>query len=123
MLFWNPGCGFCKRMVDELKAWEASPQPGAPQLLLVSTGTAESNREMGFASTILLDEGFNTGRAFGAGGTPSAVLIDKDGNIASGVAVGSPAVMAMARGEEAPASATCSGSGRRTKIGTGNGCA
>jgi hypothetical protein len=22
MLFWNPGCGFCTRMIDDLKAWE-----------------------------------------------------------------------------------------------------
>ncbi|HET7056558.1 MAG TPA: MauE/DoxX family redox-associated membrane protein, partial [Thermomicrobiales bacterium] len=24
VLFWNPGCGFCKRMLDDLKTWEAN---------------------------------------------------------------------------------------------------
>jgi peroxiredoxin/uncharacterized membrane protein YphA (DoxX/SURF4 family) len=96
LLFWNPGCGFCRRMVDDVKSFEANPPKGAPKLVLVSTGTAESNREHGFSSQILLDEGFNTGRAFGASGTPSAVLIDARGKVASDVAVGAPAVLALA---------------------------
>jgi peroxiredoxin len=96
LLFWNPGCGFCRRMVDDVKSFEANPPKGAPKLVLVSTGTAESNREHGFTSQILLDEGFNTGRAFGASGTPSAVLIDARGKVASDVAVGAPAVLALA---------------------------
>ncbi|MGD9712677.1 MAG: redoxin domain-containing protein [Thermomicrobiales bacterium] len=105
LLFWNPGCGFCRKMADDLKAWEANPQPNAPKLLIVSTGTVEANQAMGLSSPTLLDEGFTTGRAFGASGTPSAVLVNANGKIASGVAVGGPAVMAMARGEDAPAPA------------------
>jgi peroxiredoxin len=97
LLFWNPGCGFCKRLEPELKEWEASRGEGAPQLVLVSTGSADANRAHGFASTILLDQGFRTGGAFGASGTPSAVMIDKDGNVASGVAVGGPDVMKLLR--------------------------
>ena len=31
VLFWNPGCGFCRKMADDLKAWEANPPAGAPQ--------------------------------------------------------------------------------------------
>ena len=42
VLFWNPGCGYCKRMLDDLKAWEANPPEGAPRLLVVSTGTSRS---------------------------------------------------------------------------------
>lgn len=97
LVFWNPGCGFCKRMVDDIKAWEASPPENAPNLVLVSTGSVESNKEMGLASTTLLDEGFATGRSFGASGTPSAVLIDKNGKIASEVGVGAPAVLGLAK--------------------------
>ncbi|MGI8475072.1 MAG: redoxin domain-containing protein [Thermomicrobiales bacterium] len=100
LVFWNPGCGFCNRMVDDLKAWEAKPLKNAPRLVLVSTGTVESNREMGLQATILLDEGFATGRSFGASGTPSAVLLDAAGKIASDVAVGSPGVLALANGQD-----------------------
>jgi len=32
---------------------------------------------------------------FGANGTPSAVLVDRAGNVASAVAVGGPAVMRL----------------------------
>lgn len=104
VLFWNPGCGFCKRMVDDLKAWEANPPEGSPKMLIVSTGSAESNRELGLASPIVLDEGFNIGRAYGASGTPSAVLVDAKGKVKSAVAVGAPGVLALANGEH-PANA------------------
>lgn len=96
VLFWNPGCGFCARMLDDLKAWEAAPPPDAPRLLVVSTGRVEVNREMDLSATVLLDQGFAAGREFGASGTPSAVLIDADGKIASHVAVGAPSVLALA---------------------------
>ena len=104
MVFWNPGCGFCKRMTEDIKAWEANPPADAPKLLLVSTGAVEANREHGFKSTMVLDQGFSTGRQFGASGTPSAILIDKDGKIASRVAVGAPGVLALANNED-PATA------------------
>lgn len=97
LLFWNPGCGFCARMLDDLKAWEADPPDDALQLLVISTGTPEANRQLGLRAQVLLDQGFTTGRAFGASGTPSAVLIEVDGTIASEVVVGAPGVLALTR--------------------------
>ncbi len=108
VLFWNPGCGFCQRMVDDLKAWEANPPAGAPKLLVVSTGDAERNKAQGLASPVVLDEGFTVGRAFGASGTPSAVLVGADGNIASAVGVGAPAVLGILR-NDAPAPVAANG--------------
>lgn len=96
VLFWRPGCGFCKRMLPDLKAWEQSRSPNAPKLLIVSSESAESNRDQGLTSPIVLDSGFAIGRAFGASGTPSAVLVDEQGNIASDRVVGGPAVLALA---------------------------
>jgi len=98
LLFWNPGCGFCQRMANDLKEWENNPPNGSPKLLIVSTGTPEANKAMGLRSTTVLDQGFTTGRAFGASGTPSAVLVDARGKIASEVGVGAPAVLALAAG-------------------------
>jgi peroxiredoxin len=97
LLFWNPGCGFCQRLVEDIKSWEKDRPEGTPQLVLISTGAAEANREHGFESTILLDQGFRTGEAFGASGTPSAILIDAEGNVASGLSVGGPDVMNLLR--------------------------
>jgi peroxiredoxin len=96
VLFWNPGCGFCQQMLDDLKAWEAKPPMGAPKLLVVSTGTAEANKAMGLRSKVVLDQDFTVGRRFGADGTPVAVLVDAEGNIASDLAAGAPAVLALA---------------------------
>jgi peroxiredoxin len=97
LLFWNPGCGFCQRMLDDLRAWEAKPPKGAPKLLVISTGTMEANTQMGLHSPILLDQGgMSVGSTFGANGTPMAVLLDTEGKIASEVAAGAPAVLALA---------------------------
>ena len=96
VLFWNPGCGFCQQMLPDLKQWEATSPKDAPKLVVVSAGSEEANREMGLASPVLSDQNFATGRAFGATGTPSAVLVDADGKVASEVAVGAPAVLELA---------------------------
>lgn len=96
LVFWNPTCGFCNRMKDDLKAWEGARTPDAPEIVLVSTGSAEANREQGFQSTVLIDPAFRIGRSFGATGTPSAVLIDEEGRVASPVAVGAPRVLSLA---------------------------
>jgi thiol-disulfide isomerase/thioredoxin len=96
VLFWNPGCGFCQQMLPDLKEWEANPPKGAPKLLVVSAGAEEANREMGLSSPIVLDQNFSVGRSFGAGGTPSAVLVDVESKIASEVGVGAPAVLELA---------------------------
>jgi peroxiredoxin len=101
VLFWNPGCGFCQQMLDDLKDWEADPPEGAPKALVVSAGTVEANKAMGLSSRVVLDQQFAAGRAFGTSGTPSAVLVDERGKIASEVAVGAPAVLALAGAREA----------------------
>jgi peroxiredoxin len=98
VLFWNPGCGFCQRMLPDLRAWESSRPPTAPSLLVISSGEADVNREQGIQAPVLLDQGFSAGRAFGVSGTPSAVLVDAEGKIASSAAVGAQSVLALAAG-------------------------
>jgi peroxiredoxin len=95
VLFWNPGCGFCRQMLSLLKAWEANRPEPTPRLLVVSTGSAEENRAMALKSPVVLDQSFGTGRLFGANGTPMAVLIDANGRLASDVAAGADAVLAL----------------------------
>jgi hypothetical protein len=45
---------------------------------------------------VLLDEKFATGQVFGAGGTPSALLLDGNGRLAPDVAVGAEPILALA---------------------------
>ena len=97
VLFWRPSCGFCQRMLPDLQAWDAQPPEGAPRLLVVSTDSVADNQALGLRSIVVLDqEGMSVGRLFGATGTPMAVLIDAEGKIASELAVGAPAVLALA---------------------------
>jgi thiol-disulfide isomerase/thioredoxin len=103
VLFWNPGCGFCQQMLPEIKQWEQNRPEGAPELLFVSAGSEEANRDMQLSSKVVLDQQFAAGRSFGASGTPSAVLVDAEGKIASGVAVGAPAVLELAGARQAEA--------------------
>ena len=98
VLFWNPGCGFCQRMLPDVKSLEKRQPHGAPKLLLISSGTREANLAMGLEATVLLDDSFSIGRQFGAGGTPSGFLVDKEGKVASDLRVGATAVLALAEG-------------------------
>ncbi|HEY0003755.1 MAG TPA: redoxin domain-containing protein [Pyrinomonadaceae bacterium] len=95
LLFWNPDCVFCQQMLDDLRDFEREPPPNAPVLLFISTGTPEANRAMNLASPVLLDQDFKTGSAYGATGTPSAILLDAEGRIASVMAAGAPDVLAL----------------------------
>jgi thiol-disulfide isomerase/thioredoxin/uncharacterized membrane protein YphA (DoxX/SURF4 family) len=96
VLFWNPDCGFCRGMHEDLLAWEARVNGDGPRLVVVSSGDPERTREDRFRSRVVLDPQFSTGDLFGAGGTPSAILLGADGRVASGVAVGAEAVLGLA---------------------------
>jgi thiol-disulfide isomerase/thioredoxin len=101
LLFWNPNCGFCANMLPDLQTWEARAPEGAPQLLVVSTGSVEANRALALRAPVVLSQDFSVGQAFKATGTPSAVLLDAEGRIASPVAVGAMAIMELAAGSDA----------------------
>jgi hypothetical protein len=89
-------------MLEELRAWDANPEEGAPKLLVVATGGKDDIRAMNLRSPVLVDPDFTKAWEFGANGTPMAVLVDEGGRIASEVAAGGEAVMALARGQVAP---------------------
>jgi peroxiredoxin/uncharacterized membrane protein len=97
LLFWNPECGFCQQMLGDLRTLEADQPPVGFRILVISTGTAGANRAMNLRSLILLDKGARAGALFGAHGTPMALLLDAQGRVASGVAVGAQDVVALAR--------------------------
>ena len=72
-------------------AREEDPPEESPALLILSAGTAEAVRDEGFAAPVLLDPEFDGARAFGADGTPMAVLVGPDASIRSNLAGGAPA--------------------------------
>jgi len=96
LVFWNPACGFCSAMLDDIRSWEAWLASDGTRLLLVSTGSVEENLAMGLHCQIALDQNFSVGQSFGATGTPSAVLLNAEGAVASDVAAGRSNVVALA---------------------------
>ena len=76
--------------------------------MVVSSGDAKETKADGFRSPVVLDKGYELGHAFGAAGTPSAVLVDADLRIASEVAVGAVKVFELAGALEAAQTAAAS---------------
>jgi len=110
LVFWNPGCGFCQRFLPDWKEWESATRSQARlQSVVVSTGAVADNEAMGLRSPVLLDAAFEVGPRFGARGTPMAVLIDSEGRVASEVAAGASAVLALANRSAGPAASTDAG--------------
>ncbi len=97
LLFWNPECGYCRSMHEDVLAFERSANGRTPQLVVVASGDLERVRAEGFRSRVLIDERLAAGDAFRALGTPMGVLV-ADGRVASDVAAGAEAVFALARG-------------------------
>jgi thiol-disulfide isomerase/thioredoxin len=95
VLFWNPGCGYCRSMRGDLSRWERRQLPRAPALIIVSSGAEATTRAEGFEVPVFLDPHFALARAVGVGGTPAAVLIDAESRIASAPAAGRDAVLAL----------------------------
>jgi thiol-disulfide isomerase/thioredoxin len=96
VLFWSTTCGFCQQMLEDVKKWERARPANSPELLIISSGTPEANRQQGFHAPVLLDADWGAGTVLGAGGTPSALIIDEEGKVASDVGVGGPAVLELA---------------------------
>lgn len=103
LLFWNPACGFCQAMLNEVRSWERVRPRNAPALVVVSSGSADTNREQRFRSIVLLDQVFGVGRVLGVTGTPSAVAVDEHGYVTSEVVVGAQAVLELIRATPARA--------------------
>lgn len=90
LLFWNPACPYCQEMSDDLIGWERNPPKNASRLVILASGDAErieadSKR---FTSRYLRDPDSEVGESFGTTVTPSAVIIGRDGRIASTIAFG-----------------------------------
>jgi peroxiredoxin/uncharacterized membrane protein YphA (DoxX/SURF4 family) len=94
LFFTDPACRPCDALLPEIGRW----QEAYGELLtfaVLSQGTPSANREKIHAygvQTVLLQGGNEVASAYRCPGTPGAVIVDRDGRIASRVASGGTAI-------------------------------
>ncbi|MDR5759411.1 redoxin domain-containing protein [Caballeronia sp. LZ035] len=100
LIFFNPACSFCMSMLPELKSFAPESENGKPMPLVLSTGEAETNRQLfqthGIECPVLLQKDRELAAQYRAHGTPVGYLIDEEGTVASELAMGAAALMALA---------------------------
>jgi peroxiredoxin len=92
LFFTQPQCGPCRSLLPEIARWRRLYEARLT-IVLVSEGSVEDNltglpREAG---DVLLQRKRETADAYGAWGTPAAILLE-DGKIASATALGAEAI-------------------------------
>jgi peroxiredoxin len=99
LVSWDPACGFCRQMAPELAALPFDGTDGRPVPLVIASDDAAQNRalveEFGIRCPVLLQERHEVTSAYQATGTPMGCLIDDGGAIASPVAAGAQALLAL----------------------------
>jgi peroxiredoxin len=131
LIFFNPDCGYCREMAPKLAALEprssrraeahiSDPQLSTsdqslvnsaatqehPHQVIITTGDPEKNRQFfrdhKIKSPVLLQKDGEVARVYQANGTPTGYLVGPDGRIASKLAVGADALLALANGDTQP---------------------
>jgi uncharacterized membrane protein YphA (DoxX/SURF4 family)/peroxiredoxin len=123
LVFSHPGCTPCVAMLPEIASWQSAH--GADlSIALISEGSTDDNRaasaEHGI-ERVLLQRERETAEAYQAWATPSAVLVSREGIIASPVAQGAVAIRAMISSAAAGASSDVNGNTNDNENGNGNG--
>jgi peroxiredoxin len=97
LIFFNPRCGFCRQMADDLAAIPIDGDGPVP--LVVTTGDLQVNREFfeahGIRCPVLVQEQMEVASRYQCQGTPMGYLIDAEGKIDSPLAVGADALLAL----------------------------
>ncbi|MFL6373867.1 MAG: TlpA family protein disulfide reductase [Pyrinomonadaceae bacterium] len=95
-MFVSPSCTPCKAMVGDLEKW-IDDLSGKVKIAFVTSGAADDNREKfaALGDTMILQEAREVAGLFRAQWTPSAVLIDAKGRVASHIAAGDQAIRTM----------------------------
>jgi peroxiredoxin len=104
LIFFNPQCGFCTKMADDLAALPLGAENGRAVPVVVTTGDREDNLQLvgryGIRCTVLLQKEMQVASQFHAQGTPTGYRIDREGQVASELTIGSEALLKLA--EKAP---------------------
>ena len=121
MIFIGPGCKFSRQLVPALVPLPLDGRDGRPELVLISTGEVEENRELvresGLRCKVILQEGWSIASGiYGINGSPMGYVLDKEGAIASRLTMGHPDLLALAKAElSAPRTGKKTGNARPSR--------
>jgi peroxiredoxin len=97
LIFSDPDCAPCNALLPEIGAWQRDHSPDL-MISVVSRGSLDANRakssEHGLFNVLVQDDR-EVGEAYGADGTPSAVIVSPDGTVASPLAEGPERIRAL----------------------------
>jgi len=120
VIFFNPGCGFCRVLLPRLKDVEEGRKQNAEidqsflnssagnggnfnlktLIVIISTGDPDSNRQLfdkhQLNCPVLLQKEMEVISAYNANGTPCGYLVSPEGKIASGLAIGAETLLEIA---------------------------
>ncbi len=95
LAFFSTTCGYCQQMAPRLGEL---PEDG-PRVLLISRGDVDEHLQLAaehkWRCDVVLEQGTENLTAYKATGTPTGYLIDAEGRIASELAVGADALLAL----------------------------
>jgi peroxiredoxin len=120
LIFFNPKCGFCTKMADDLAALPVDGGKGRAVPVIVTTGDADENRKLieqhGIRCVVLRQEQLEVASHYRTQGTPMGYRIDAEGKIASELAVGAEPLLELAAAPYArPAGARLNGAASKHK--------
>lgn len=93
LLFWRASCPHCAGISADVRQWGAASTRRPSTELVVVNWSGEPAGIDGVP--VVSDRSGLVSQSFGVAGTPSALLIDAGGRVASAVAVGGPDVLAL----------------------------
>lgn len=93
--FLSTTCGYCGEVVDQIRKWESSPERNGTNLIVFSDGDEETHRSYGLRTPIVIDPGYKISANLGMYGSPSGVIIDENGVIASETAIGGAMIWSL----------------------------
>jgi peroxiredoxin len=104
LIFFDPACSHCQKMVPQLAILKDKPASGEPQVLVISTGDAMVNRKLlgDLRVPVLLQERGELAMMYQVPGTPAGYLADESGITTSGLTTGASALMEAATSPAAP---------------------
>lgn len=110
LVFTDPGCGPCIALAPDVAAWQHDHAEHVTIAVVERGGPSPpAAPDVHGRREVLLQRDGEIAELYGAEGTPSALLVDTDGRVASGVAPGRPAIEALLAqtvpGVELPAAA------------------